>query len=166
MAEQTLDYYLAAFEKMNRAVMRGVKAPHKPLLLLSILNLVKRNVIDSNQIQLSDGLVYEFKRLWLYYVDYLDGYDTIMVAEGLELDIPRRYPFKCSIENPFYHMQHEPFWRLIKKADIPIAEKKFYTSIKSLRMNFAYAEMDEELFEMMKDGEMSLRIKDKLLEIM
>lgn len=166
MAEQALDYYLTTFEKMNRAVMRGMKAPHKPLLLLSILNLVKRNIIDSNQIQLSDELISEFKRLWLYYIDNLDGYDTIMVAGGLEMDIPRRYPFKCSIENPFYHMQHEPFWKLIRKADVLASERNFHTSIKSLRQNFAYAEIDEKLFEMMKDREMSLRIKDKLLEIM
>ena len=31
-----IDYYRGAFEKMKRALMRGVKAPHKPLLLLAI----------------------------------------------------------------------------------------------------------------------------------
>ena len=39
LEEKSLDYYLAAFGKMNRAVMRGIKAPHKPLLLLAIINL-------------------------------------------------------------------------------------------------------------------------------
>ena len=48
-----IDYYLSAFEKMKRAIMRGVKAPHKPLLLLAILNLCQRGIIKDNHIVLS-----------------------------------------------------------------------------------------------------------------
>lgn len=48
-----IDDYLGAFEKMNRALMRGVKAPHKPLLLLAILNLCQRGTIKDNHIVLS-----------------------------------------------------------------------------------------------------------------
>lgn len=59
-----IDYYLGAFEKMKRALMRGVKAPHKPLLLLAILNLCQRGTIIDNHIVLSsvkslrDGFAY------------------------------------------------------------------------------------------------------------
>lgn len=42
-----INYYLAAFEKMKRAIMRGVKAPHKPLLLLAILNLCQQGIIKN-----------------------------------------------------------------------------------------------------------------------
>lgn len=142
-----VDDYLNAFDNMNRAVMRGIKAPHKPLLLLAILNLVHRQVVVSNHVLLSDELIAEFRRLWLQYIDDTVEYDTIMMAEGLEMDVPRRYPFKCSIENPFYYMQHEPFWKLVRRVDTPSPKRKFYTSIKALRLNYAYAEMDEELFE-------------------
>ena len=44
--------------------MRGVKAPHKPLLLLAILNLCQRGIIKDNHIVLSsvkslrDGFAY------------------------------------------------------------------------------------------------------------
>lgn len=48
-----IDYYLGAFEKMKRELMRGVKAPHKPLLLLAILNLCQRGIIKDNHIVLS-----------------------------------------------------------------------------------------------------------------
>lgn len=158
MEERTLEYYLTAFEKMNRAVMRGIKAPHKPLLLLAILHLVQRTVIVSNQVVLSDELICEFKGLWFEYVGDTDDKSSIQVAEGLTLDLALRYPFKCSIVNPFYHLQHEPFWRLIKSEDY--VERKNYTSIKQLRTCFAYAEMDEELFLLMKEeGEV---IADKL----
>ena len=59
-----IDYYLGVFEKMKRALMRGVKAPHKPLLLLAILNLCQRGTIKDNHIVLSsvkslrDGFAY------------------------------------------------------------------------------------------------------------
>lgn len=51
--DKDIDYYLGASEKMKRALMRGVKAPHKPLLLLAILNLCQRGTIKDNHIVLS-----------------------------------------------------------------------------------------------------------------
>lgn len=51
--DKDIDYYLGAFEKMKRALMRGVKAPQKPLLLLAILNLCQRGIIKDNHIVLS-----------------------------------------------------------------------------------------------------------------
>ena len=51
--DKDIDYYLGAFEKMKRALMRGVKAAHKPLLLLAILNLCQRGTIKDNHIVLS-----------------------------------------------------------------------------------------------------------------
>lgn len=62
--DKDIDCYLGAFEKMKRALMRGVKAPHKPLLLLAILNLCQRGTIKDNHIVLSsvkslrDGFAY------------------------------------------------------------------------------------------------------------
>lgn len=62
--DKDIDYYLGAFEKMKRALMRGVKAPLKPLLLLAILNLCQRGTIIDNHIVLSsvkslrDGFAY------------------------------------------------------------------------------------------------------------
>lgn len=62
--DKDIDYCLGAFEKMKRALMRGVKAPHKPLLLLAILNLCQRGTIKDNHIVLSsvkslrDGFAY------------------------------------------------------------------------------------------------------------
>lgn len=53
MMDKDIDYYLGVFEKMKRALMRGVKAPHKPLLLLAILNLCQRGTIKDNHIVLS-----------------------------------------------------------------------------------------------------------------
>lgn len=91
--DKDIDYYLSAFEKMKRAIMQGVKAPHKPLLLLAILNLCQRGIINDNHIVLSSELVAEFKRLWRLYIGEQNTGGSILVAEGLAMDIPQSYPF-------------------------------------------------------------------------
>ena len=158
-----IDYYLSAFEKMKRAIMRGVKAPHKPILLLAILNLCQRGTIKDNHIVLSSELVEEFKRLWRLYIGEQNTGDSIFVAEGLTMDIPHSYPFKCSIENPYYHLQHERFWRLVKNEKGK--ERKSYSSLKSLRDSFAYAEIDQDLFDLMVDRESAVILECKLREL-
>lgn len=89
--DKDIDYYLGVFEKMKRALMRGVKAPHKPLLLLAILNLCQRGTIKDNHIVLS--------------------------------------------------------------------------SVKSLRDGFAYAEIDQELFDLMVNRESAVILECKLREL-
>ena len=158
-----IDYYLSAFEKMKRAIMRGVKAPHKPILLLAILNLCQRGIIKDNHIVLSSELVEEFKRLWRLYIGEQNTGDSISVAEGLTMDIPHSYPFKCSIKNPYYHLQHEPFWRLVKNEKGK--ERKSYSSLKSLRDSFAYAEIDQELYDLMIHRESAIILECKLREL-
>ena len=101
--DKDIDYYLGAFEKMKRALMRGVKAPHKPLLLLDILNLCQRGTIKDNHIVLSSELVGEFR--------------------------------------------------------------KFFSSLKSLRDVFAYAEIDQELYDLMVDRESAVILECKLREL-
>ena len=98
-----IDYYLGAFEKMKRALMWGVKAPHKPLLLLAILNLCQRGTIKDNHIVLSSELVEEFR--------------------------------------------------------------KFFSSLKSLRDVFAYAEIDQELFDLMVNRDSAVILECKLREL-
>lgn len=163
--EKTLDYYLAALDKMNRAMMRGIKAPHKPLLLLAVLNLYRRGVLRSNRIQLSDELVAEFKKLWREYIGDPNTKSSVIVAEGLTMDVTLRYPFKCSIENPYYHLQNEPFWKLVKREEVGDG-KKYYSSVKALRTHFDYAEIDQELFEYMSQQESASVIGNKLQELL
>lgn len=161
--DKDIDYYLSAFEKMKRAIMRGVKASHKPLLLLVIVNLCQRGLIKDKYVVLSSELVGEFKRLWRLYIGEQNTGGSILVAEGLAMDIPHSYPFKCSIENPYYHLQHEPFWRLVKNEKGK--ERKFYSSLKSLRDVFAYAEIDQDLFDLMVYRESAVILECKLREL-
>ena len=78
--DKDIDYYLGVFEKMKRALMRGVKAPHKPLLLLAILNLCQRGTIKDNHIVLSS--VKSFRDRFAYAEIDQELYDLMVNRES------------------------------------------------------------------------------------
>jgi putative restriction endonuclease len=47
-------YYKDCFSTLHTAKSKGFFAPHKPLLLLSVIDLVERGIIRSNRIELSE----------------------------------------------------------------------------------------------------------------
>jgi len=162
MQSKDIDYYLDLFSRMNRAIMRGKQAPHKPILLLAILNLVRKGIISSNKIVLTDELMAEFKRLWINHIGLSTDTSSVTVADGLTIEVTNKYPFKCSIENPYFHLSNEPFWRLVKSERYTI--RKSYSSIRMLRDNFSHAEIDEELYSIMCDN--SSQLEDHLIYIL
>ena len=72
----------------------GKPAPHKALLLLSVIDLVESGVIVDNHIEHSDILINTFNAN----------------AKKFYANSP---VFKPEVTKPFYHMQHESFWRLM-----------------------------------------------------
>ncbi len=136
--------YITMLSSLKTAKMAGKRAPHKPILLLSIIDLVERGVIISNHIKLSDALVDTFKHNWARYVG-----DSIL--------------FRPVVGTPFWHLQNEPFWRLISHSGTVITKENMPNakySIGSIRANIAYAEIDNELFAMLqnKDARVQLRV--------
>ena len=88
-----IKHYLYHFAHLNTAKHKGKPAPHKAVLLLAVMSLIERGSISTPEIELTDELVDEFKKIW---------------TEKL----PVSCPFSCDISKPYFHMQHEPFWRL------------------------------------------------------
>lgn len=160
--EELLSNYTQAFRKMKRAALRGYTAPHKPILLLSVLQLVEEGTIKTNKISLDEALINKFAWMWAQYVDDGGQKDKMMVADGLELDIVRKYPFKCRIDNPYFHMQSEPFWRLIPSNDYV---KRNGYNLQALKQCFECAEIDAELLELMKVSEMRSRMRCVLISM-
>lgn len=143
--------YIEAFTHLHTAKVKGHKAPHKAILLLSIMDLIESEDIRYPQIELTDELVDKFNYIWKRYL----GESSI---------------FTPDITKPYFHMQHEPFWKLVGKYDIDamlVAEDEPWSknnhekkslpsgsySVKSMRNAFEYAEIDERLFEIMKNAD-------------
>lgn len=146
-----LKNFAYAFTHLHTHTKNRHKAPHKAILLLSIIDLIETKVICSPQIELTDELVRKFNINWKRYI----GNSTL---------------FKCNIETPYYHMQYEPFWNLAEKIDIKsslAAEgTQWYKgtsfkkelpkggySLKALRSAFEYAKIDEKLFELLQNAD-------------
>lgn len=152
-----LRHYIEAFSHLHTAKVKGYKAPHKAVLLLAIIDLVEESVIASPRIKLSDELVERFNKVWHHYL----GTSAI---------------FTPDIAKPYFHMQYESFWRLVEhdeKELSMVAEKGPWVegkmdltgspirkdlpqgsySVKAMRKAFAYAEIDNMLFELLQNAD-------------
>jgi putative restriction endonuclease len=140
--EQNTAVYIKYFNKLNRASNKTIgKAPHKPVLLLSVLQLVRDGAITSNRIFITPELVLAFKSNWNLLVDT---------------------PHICNFSLPFFHLNSEPFWKLTYLK--PNATKiKSISSFKNLKENIAFAEIDQQLFLLLSDKVASTVLENTLL---
>lgn len=141
MTIKNLLYYEHCFSSLSVNKKDGQLAPHKPLLLLAIMDLVECEVIKSPQIELSEALITAFKL------------NNLRYTRGI-------IHFKPNIGMPFYHMSGEPFWKLVPKT--PGTSPNTY-AISTLRNHYQYAEIDRELFDLMRDPATCQSLRDVLL---
>ena len=140
--------YIESFSKLNIASIAGDKAPHKAILLLSVIDLVEKCKISSPHIALTDEFIDTFKRTWNNYTY-------------------KNTKFQLSIEKPFWHMNSEPFWHLIAMNGEDITKNNFIGtpySIENLRKQIKYAEIDSELFKLMQEDDSRKDLKDVLIK--
>ncbi len=124
------------FAHLHVAKSHGHQAPHKAVLLMAVIELIERGTIDSPFVYLTDELIERFNKVWNYYVG----------------DSPL---FKPDVCKPFYHLQHEPFWRLIgrDKADDALPYDQVNYTVNYLRDTYECAILDSWLFDCLKDRE-------------
>lgn len=150
------EYYRDCFASLHTNVSRGIPAPHKPLLLLAVMDLIEQGAITSRRIYLTDQLIEAFKANASRYIG-------------------RSIVFKPNIGQPYYHMDYEPFWRLVRKVDIlqtavaaePTVRfgkksKPAYTA-NSIRRDYEYADIDEELFRLMQNQDARAKLRTILI---
>ncbi len=163
MEDTGYDKYAEQLSSMKRAVVKGYRAPHKPVLLLAICELVADGEIMDNRIYLTDELDRRFRKVWKRFVDSEENVHYDCVAEELFKDERKAYPFKCNIANPFYHMSGEPFWTL-KKSEL--WRERTSWSVSALKTDFEYAILDNELFDLIKDGQARKKIYSLLIGLL
>lgn len=124
--------YLKNFKSLKRGFNKGLgKAPHKPILLLSIISLIEKNLILNNRIEITSDLVLEFKSNFKKFVttSHIDNFSL-----------------------PFFHMRNEPFYRLIPRNGMmkTLNKVKSLKSINRLSELIAFAEIDKSLFDLLQ----------------
>ena len=121
--------YIELFQNLNVNKTGSKSAPHKPILLLSIMDLIETGQIDAPFIPISDILQHRFKQNWKRYVSRSSG-------------------FNCAMQYPFYHLSSSPFWHLRRTSDYVESAP---TSMKALKKSYVGADIDQALFNLMQD---------------
>ena len=139
-----LKKYLLAFKNLHVDRSHGI-APHKPILLLSVLQSVQYQQIVTNRIQITAELVAMFKTIWNSLV---------------------RTNHDCRISYPFYYLKSDRFWKLIPKCGFENLDQlsSVMKSFSSLVATIDCAEIDEELFISMNDSKSNFILQQFLLQ--
>jgi putative restriction endonuclease len=142
--EKLLAKYLNIFGKLRIDRSRG-PAPHKPILLLSILQSFEFGQITSRQVYITPELVALFRTNW-----------NLLVESNHE----------CRFSLPFYHLKTEGFWTLIPKTGFE-RMLDFAASMRSftnLNAAIEYAILGDEIFSLMIDRKSNRILQQFLIE--
>lgn len=141
----SLAHYAKKFIHLRTDRSRGI-APHKPVLLLSVIDGIERGIITDNRILITPELVSTFMEIW-----------GMLVKEG---------PFEPRFALPFFHLKSEGFWRLVPFSDMSpgITKSGSIRSFSNLKETIAWAEIDLELFELMSRPESREALRTTLLD--
>ncbi len=139
-----ISYYCSLFDKLRRDHKNG-GAPHKPILLISLIQAFQQKIYSSNQIQITPELVGLFKTNW----------NNLVTTNH-----------QCLFTLPFYHMSSEPFWKLIPNSgcEIWVMSKSSMRSFANLSTAIKHVEIDEELKILMVNIVDSVLLIEFLLE--
>ncbi len=131
MKKKTLDKFIYDFTHLRRDYKKG-GAPHKPILLLSVISQFYNDNIKENKVFITPELVGEFKRIW---------------SDLVETD------HHCIFALPFYHLRSSSFWYLKPKYGFEgiVNSKIAMKSFSNLNDAVEYVYLDEDLYDFMQN---------------
>lgn len=148
-----LEIYIRQFSNLRRApgpswteATRN-RAPHKPILLLAVLDQMARGAITSPLIDITGDLV-ELNELFT-------GYWRRVVPSGQT----------SSIAFPFSRLHNEPFWKLLplEGREITAAAINNISTVSQLRNVALCARLEDDLFFHMQHAESRQALREALL---
>jgi putative restriction endonuclease len=139
-------HWLDRLYNLRRDKSGSHERPHKPAFLLSIIDLLDRGVITRNEVPLSDELVATFKRYFA------------VVGKGND---------KPTIQNPFFHLCGDKFWRLVPTT----GEREIYQqgsvsgapSVAELRRRVAYGQFDKGMWQLLSEPVARHQMREALI---
>ncbi|MFM7365366.1 MAG: HNH endonuclease [Cuspidothrix sp.] len=123
---------------VSNSKKRGT-ALHKPILILSVIDLINRDIIDTNEIRVSDELIETFEQYW---------------------QIIGSHSYAGGLHYPFFHLQSEGFWHLEFKPDFNGLQPK---TTNKLKQAVEYAYLEQELFEFLQNEITRKELLDALI---
>jgi len=127
-------YWLQKLATLRIDRARGNPAPHKPLLLLVILEMVEKGEITSRELFLSPDLAFRFSVFWSV--------------------VARRRKQPPEVRLPFHHLESSGIWQPLTADGKPSPDKKMTAMIR----------LDEQFFECLADFNFRDRAQRILIE--
>jgi putative restriction endonuclease len=137
------EYYAAKFTRLNVNRKAGVPAPHKPILLLAVIEMIEQNKITDNRIELSPELIATFLKYW----------SNLVFTQH-----------QSNISLPFFHLKGDQFWHLAPSMSYGGSIADIKPSLTALRNAVRYAYFDDALFEQLTDASSRLYLTRVLLQ--
>jgi putative restriction endonuclease len=145
MPVKDLKYYCYQFKALRRDFKHG-GAPHKPVLLISLIQAFQKRLFSTTEIYILPEFVGLFKSNWKSLVNS---------------------DHQCLFALPFYHLSSEPFWSLIpnKGCELWVKSKGAMRSFSNLTTAVKCAIIDEELKDLLLKKEESEILLQFLLDL-
>jgi putative restriction endonuclease len=139
--KRSLAEYCTRFAELNVSSnkQRGT-AQYKPILLLSVIDLIAQGFILDNKIAVSEDLINTFNRYW-----------KILNSE-----------YEGGLHYPFLHLQSEGFWHIEFKPEFNGLQPK---TTNKLKQAVEYASLDNELFELIQEPASRQALVDTLIAV-
>jgi putative restriction endonuclease len=137
------NYYSRKFATLNVNRNRGIPAPHKPILLLSMIELIEQQKIKNNRIELSPELIATFLKYW----------SNLVITNH-----------QSNIALPFFHLKGDRFWYLAPNAGYEGSLSSIKPSLLALRNAVHYAYVDTELFDLLQQSASRVHLTQILIQ--
>lgn len=142
--------YIEVFQNLRYNNKYGRKSPHKAVLMLTVIEMLERNILSNNEVYYDDKLKSMFLKVW----------NKVMPDSPL---------FHSEAYLPFWYLQSDSFWHIVPvRGKEEILSLMRDTNIKpsepKLEDCVRYAELDEDLYFMMTLPSGRSSLKRVLLE--
>lgn len=142
--QESLQKYLKAFKKLRIDRAHGI-APHKPILLISVLQTFQNGFQNKQRIYITPELVALFKTNW----------SSLVTTKH-----------DCRFALPFYHLTSDKFWKLIPKSGFEniLLLSASMRSFANLNVAVECAMIEDDLMQLMKDSKCNETLIQFLLD--
>lgn len=139
-----LQKYIKAFSKLKQGVTKYGLAPHKPVMLLSVLQGFESSLINENKIYITPELVFLFKSNW----------NSLIKTNHV-----------CNFALPFFHLKGEKFWKIIPKQGFEsiIFVKESISSFAEINAIVDYVILNDDLYNLVKKSSDNLILQQFIL---
>lgn len=142
-------YYIDKFQQLRRDGVPGRwtkatanEAPHKPILLISVMDAYLENPNRSNSIEPSEHLRREFDKYWRR---------------------PFSTPRKGTLALPFFHLRSDGFWHLVPVQKPPSMDPRIDKSFGALQRAVRHATLDVDLHRLLSTPAWTTHLRSVLV---